>query len=284
MGDFEKAYRFTRKEEGGFSDDKDDKGHQTKYGITTKTFVAAQGAGLIDRSLRSVRDITPDDAKRVYREWYWKQIKGDELPQELATVLFDTAVNSGPPAATKKLQEVLKIAPDGRMGPKTLDAIKNYQGNLARDLVDARLRKYEGIVENDSTQKKFIKGWRNRINDLHELLDHTTGPTTNSAPGRKVSPPPPGSSSPPPHLSPELHSFLSSLLRRNPLAEPLSQPVSGYGTAPLPSSLSAAMSGNLPTEPFPQPGTYVAGPFVPYPRSWRRNLLEAPFSGFDDGT
>jgi lysozyme family protein len=48
MGDFERAYGFTRKAEGGFSDRKNDKGGQTKYGITTGTFRAAQGAGLVN--------------------------------------------------------------------------------------------------------------------------------------------------------------------------------------------------------------------------------------------
>ncbi len=38
MGDFERAYGFTREVEGRFSDRKNDKGGQTKYGITTDTF------------------------------------------------------------------------------------------------------------------------------------------------------------------------------------------------------------------------------------------------------
>jgi len=31
------------------------------------------------------------------------------------------------------LQEILKIAPEGIMGPKTLEAIKSYEGNLAKN-------------------------------------------------------------------------------------------------------------------------------------------------------
>jgi hypothetical protein len=98
---------------------------------------------LVNPSLTSVKDLSPDDAKRIYRAWYWKSIGGDELSQDVATALFDTAVNFGVRRATKMLHEVLKVAPAGKLGKDSLDAMKNYQGNLAGDFLDARLREYD---------------------------------------------------------------------------------------------------------------------------------------------
>jgi len=44
------------------------------------------------------------------------------------------------------------------------------------------------------------------------------------------------------------------------------------------------MPRNLLIDRSPQADTYAAGPSAAYLPWWRRSLLEAPFTGFDDGT
>jgi lysozyme family protein len=300
MGDFERAYGFTRGVEGGFSDRKNDKGGQTKYGITTGTFRAAQGAGLINPSLRSVKDLSPDDAKRIYREWFWRSIRGEELPQDVATVLFDMAANSGVPKAVRTLQEVLKVAPDGKLGKDTLNAIKNYQGNLAGDFLGARPRRYDRIVKNDAKQQEFIKGWSRRVNDLRNFVDRGSPSTTNPASRQRTSVPPTGWTAPPSQVGPTRQPNLSPPRPRNALSEPPSASASMYGAAPFapnplpwsaypydtqirPESQIVSPHTAFPSprnalsEPFSSPASmYGANPFAPDPQSWPRNLLDAP--------
>jgi lysozyme family protein len=70
----------------------------------------------------------------------------------------------------KKVQKLLGVTADGVVGAKTLAAINGHSGDALFGLIkEARKRYYENIVKKDSTQKTFLKGWLNRLEDLSRL-------------------------------------------------------------------------------------------------------------------
>lgn len=154
MGDFNSAYAFAKKWEGGYAKVPSDRGGETNYGISASTLVDARNAGIIDSSVQSVKDLTPEDAKTIYRKMFWDKIHGDELPSDLSIALFDTAVNSGVERSIGLLQIILNVTHDGIIGPETLQAINNYNGNLVEDYLAAREQNYETIVRKYPDQNK----------------------------------------------------------------------------------------------------------------------------------
>ena len=77
-----------------------------------------------------IKNLTEDEAKEIYRRDYWNPIMGDELPDKLAIVVFDCAVNQGSGRAVRLLQILLNVAIDGNVGPKTVAAAKSSDDNL----------------------------------------------------------------------------------------------------------------------------------------------------------
>jgi len=118
---FDIAYRFVRDVEGKYSNDKDDRGGETQYGISTLAFIDAKKKGIIPESYQSVKDLTPDDAKRIYKSMYWDAIQGDkiaEIDPRLAIAIFDFYVNSKG-YAVKELQKIINTNTDGVIGSET---------------------------------------------------------------------------------------------------------------------------------------------------------------------
>ena len=93
MTPFDKALSFVLGNEGGYSNDPDDRGGATNLGITQST---------LDRARRQmpdlpekVEDLTREPAAEIYRVLYWEASKADMMPYPLSTLHFDAAVNHG---------------------------------------------------------------------------------------------------------------------------------------------------------------------------------------------
>ena len=140
--------------EGGYVNDPNDKGGETKFGITKRWYPNLDIASL-----------TRDDATRIYYQDYWLENQCDKLPTALAFILFDTAVNQGPVFAVTTLQNSLGVKADGIIGSQTLNAayrVITDTPNVAISFTHQRLQRYASLAQNDPTQVKFIKGWINR--------------------------------------------------------------------------------------------------------------------------
>ena len=85
-------------------------------------------------------------------------------------VHFDTAVNMGTVRAAKILQEAVGAKPDGKIGPKTRQAVKTQCDISALDVMtrycNIRERVYRWIAANRDGADVFLKGWMNRLNAL----------------------------------------------------------------------------------------------------------------------
>jgi lysozyme family protein len=163
--------------EGGYVDDPDDPGGATNKGITLRTF--GPGAALlgIQPTLENLKALTNDQARTIYKAFYWDKIQGDQIGlQELANIVFDFYVNAGA-NATKLLQNVLNdlgatppLPVDGLIGPATLQAIQRAdQKELYRRYKQGRIDYYQDLVANRASLAKFLRGWLNRVNAFPDL-------------------------------------------------------------------------------------------------------------------
>lgn len=158
---FGSAIIFLFEAEGYISDDVSDYGGLTKYGISQKAYPR------ID-----IRNLTENQARRIYYTDYWTVMHCNEFSDPLATVLFDSGVNCGTGAAGKWLQRVCnangsQLLIDGIIGTKTsLEASKYEPCTIMSGIIAHRLNHYSSIVDKDKSQMKFFKGWINRVSSL----------------------------------------------------------------------------------------------------------------------
>jgi lysozyme family protein len=107
-----------------------------------------------------LRHITDAQLADVYRRQYWDAIGGDQLPDGVDYAVFDFSVNSGPGRAARYLQQIVGVAPDGAIGPATIEAVgKMPVGVVIDKLCDARLSFLKGL----GTWGTFGKGWSSRV-------------------------------------------------------------------------------------------------------------------------
>jgi len=174
---FDYCLAFVLRAEGGFSNHRADRGGTTNHGVTQKTYdTFRRNAGL---SLRSVKLITSDEVRGVYRTMYWNVAKCGVLPPPLDLYVFDFAVNSGPGRAVKTLQGLLGVGADGALGPVSIAALQEDVAagrlpELCNNYLAARLDFYldvadgaDDILDMDTDEQAvFLQGWRNRIEHL----------------------------------------------------------------------------------------------------------------------
>jgi lysozyme family protein len=151
--------------EGGYVNHPNDKGGCTNKGITIHTFKSFYGN---NKTCDDLKNITEKEAEEIYRKNYWNPCWGDKIAcTSVACIFVDWAVNSGVKTAIKNIQKIVGTTADGIMGNKTLSAINSYNPKELFDKIkEARKNFYENIVAKNPSQKVFLKGWMNRINDF----------------------------------------------------------------------------------------------------------------------
>jgi lysozyme family protein len=113
---FEKAIDVILRCEGGDSDDPNDPGGKTRFGISAKSYPDVD-----------IAKLTISGASQIYRTDYWSPNSCDEMPYWAALCVFDSAVNMGRGNAVKFLQQVAGVSLDGKIGPVTLRVIKHME-------------------------------------------------------------------------------------------------------------------------------------------------------------
>jgi len=173
LGSFDAVQPLIEKWEGGFSNHPSDPGGATNMGITQGTLARWRGRPV---SLDEVRQLTRDEARQIFRENYWKPLRGDELPLPAAQMAYNTSVLSGKQRAVLVLQEALNrqgksVALDGDIGPETIGASRTAD---QRRLVDDYADIYEAYLRGLPAFATFGQGWLNRLADISEAARSTT--------------------------------------------------------------------------------------------------------------
>lgn len=149
MTTFARAFELVIGHEGGYANDPEDPGGETKFGISKRAYPSEDIAAL-----------TLERAREIYRADYWLKVRADELPWALALPLFDFAVNSGTYTAIKAMQRALGVKDDGTIGPKTLAAAKATDHLTA--IVNMQAERIV-LLAKLPTFGRFGLGWSRRV-------------------------------------------------------------------------------------------------------------------------
>lgn len=173
MSNFRSAIAFVLKNEGGYSNDKNDNGGATNFGISTRFLKLINkdidGDGHV--TSKDVKALTENRSIELYREYFWDHYRLNELRDvTISTKALDLFVNMRGISAGKILQRAcnncgaaLKV--DGIPGSKTLNSLNSISlFGVTKEQLLSEIRKeqadfYHAIVKADKTQKKFLKGW-----------------------------------------------------------------------------------------------------------------------------
>jgi lysozyme family protein len=168
----EKLAPIVAKWEGGFVNDRVDKGGATNMGITINTWKQLgydkNGDGLINNT--DMKLLSKDDFKFVLRK-YWDKWLADKIKnQSIANILVDWYWGSGKWGIVIPQRDILGVSADGVVGEKTIAKLNEMIDKDAEALFDkiyaARVKFLDNIVKNNPSQKRFIKGWKNRLADF----------------------------------------------------------------------------------------------------------------------
>ena len=163
MADYKKIVPIIKKYEGGWANDPSDRGGCTMSGVTIATFRAYFGKQKTCADLKKLTDAQWDS---IFINKYWNKWLGSMIEnQSIANLLVDWYWTSGV-YGIKFPQRILGVKDDGIVGPRTIAAINNYpnQKELFQLLWNRRKKHFEAIARSNPSQKKFLKGWLNRLN------------------------------------------------------------------------------------------------------------------------
>lgn len=172
--------------EGGFVNDPADAGGATNKGVTIATFRHYYGK---NATVEQLKRITDEQWMHIFKKGYWDKWKADEInSQKIADILVCWVWGSGV-WGIKIPQRILGVKDDGIVGAKTLQAVNFadpdelfeaiYQARVKyfNDIVASSIAKYEAKIGRKATEsellkhtnKRFIKGWMNRLNSLKAM-------------------------------------------------------------------------------------------------------------------
>lgn len=169
---FEIAHKHVAGWEGWLSDDKDDRGGITMCGISLQ-FLRDENLdlnkdGTIDKD--DVLSVTPEKAAQIFKKFFWDRSDLDSFPPALAIIFYCSSTNCGTRQTNKLLQRALDVNDDGIIGPITKKAIAECDvAATAERFSDERVKFYNSICVTRPTNKKFLKGWLNRVESCRKL-------------------------------------------------------------------------------------------------------------------
>jgi lysozyme family protein len=137
MDNFKFAMKFTEKWEGGYVNDPQDPGGETKYGISKRAYPKLD-----------IKNLSIDEAYEIYYRDYWLRCGCGNYDKGLACSLFDAAVNCGASRALQWLEVVTS----------------------AEEFNNRREKYYNDLVVKKPVLGKFLKGWMNRLTALRKYI------------------------------------------------------------------------------------------------------------------
>lgn len=170
-------------DEGGYVNDKTDRGGETNHGVTIAVARQSGYLGAMRDYPRHCADAETHCADQVYRKRY---IAGPgfepmlAIEPAVAQKLINTGINMGPSWPTMFFQQSIKAAGvpvvvDRRMGAGTVAAYRSMQAkygkvracNIVLDgMIAGQLNRYNGIMARSPSQAKYRNGWTKRAKSV----------------------------------------------------------------------------------------------------------------------
>lgn len=169
MGESNEAlFRRAKASKSGFVDDPDDRGGATVLGVTIGTFsnyMAKKGVRSV--TVNDLKNLSYEDWLSILKKMYWDRWHADDIKsQSVAELVVNWTWGSGKWGIIIP-QRVLQVTDDGIVGVMTLDALNRREPKeLFEAIKEKQTQFYYDIVEKTPSQKKFLNGWLNRLNDL----------------------------------------------------------------------------------------------------------------------
>lgn len=162
---------YIKKWEGGFVNDPADRGGATNKGVTIATFEAYCKAKSLPRpNVERLKRMTDGEWLDILKTMFWDRWQADKIKsQKLANILVDWVWGSGV-YGIKIPQRILGVKQDGIVGDETLKALNAQdQDKLFQVIYEARKKYLNDITISRPTNKRFLRGWLNRLEDIRRL-------------------------------------------------------------------------------------------------------------------
>ena len=181
---------YIKKWEGGFVHDPTDAGGATNMGVTIGTYeVYCRKKGYPRPTVERLKKLTEKEWIDILKTLYWDRWQADRIKsQKVANILVDWVWGSGKYGITIP-QRLLGVEQDGVVGEKTLKAINdadpdelfesifNARRKFLEDITARSIRRYEERIGRKATEKellkhtnkRFLKGWMNRLEDIRRI-------------------------------------------------------------------------------------------------------------------
>ena len=155
---FDEAFELLMRLEGGYVNDKDDPGGETKFGISRRAY-----------PYLDIKNLTLEDAKAIYKRDFWVKLRCGDLPAGIDITAFVFGVNAGVKAAGVYLQKasnevagrpVLKV--DGIVGPHTVRVVNSLPARNVLQHYTTWIFWHYHRISKSSSLEKFLRGWFRR--------------------------------------------------------------------------------------------------------------------------
>lgn len=123
---------------GGYTNDPDDPGGETKFGIAKRY-----------HPNEDIKNLTEERAAYLYWYEYWLPSNANSLEYPLCTLIFDTAINCGV-ARAKQFWTTNPLDVDSFLSNRTMFYVQK--------------------IKETPRKQKYLGGWMARINDLKKLI------------------------------------------------------------------------------------------------------------------
>ena len=156
--------------EGGYQDDKEDRGNYngagqlvgTNYGISAPVLEQHRGQPV---SKRDMEQLSEAEARDIYEQRYSVPLKsalGVDESHPQWEHLLDMSVNHGLGNTVAVVQRATGAKVDGKAGPKTRAAVARAGATFGTDLVERRKDFYNQIMKSRPEMERYRNGWMNR--------------------------------------------------------------------------------------------------------------------------
>ncbi len=159
--------------DGGYTNDPDDAGGATKWGITGATLARYLCRPVTDLDVEALSRST---AQMIYRDFYWAPLNlGRVMDAAKSTAIFDAGVLFGIGVSALYAQQALAsmgadVAVDGHLGPKSTVALNAADTvTFIQTFVRLLVERIGGVVKSHPQDSKYEMGWENRVRRYLDL-------------------------------------------------------------------------------------------------------------------
>ena len=135
-------------------------------GITINTFKQyAEKLLSIKGTSANLDHLQPCQAAKLYEVAYWEKFGANKIEDaQIAELYYDTAVNGGGNAVLRCTLADFGVSNSKDLKGDLNKIVRKYGAEFVFEIFkDERIDRYERIAAKNPTQKKFLKGWKNRV-------------------------------------------------------------------------------------------------------------------------